>query len=405
VPGRYTLTLNSVANNRLIPGDNVYLQGQNVIDSHGVVKFQTSDNIYVVDFSRTQASGGASYPVPTTADTLVRFETSQVQLEASDRAYPNNAGSYIYNLVESVDFSLSTDSNGNRVLTLINDFETLGIYNTPVSGGNTGDPPSNPIKSNYTLRFVAWNDSIDRKHSTLIENLINGAGFSTNSTSFTSAGTAEPLEFAYSVPFFKQSFVSYRETIERLLRSSFSFVNYSYDNDEFEYFLIDNAGTPIESLDVFKIIDNSKTYQIEYRDIISEFNIFNDYDFLSDITFESGSPYGVALKTTYNYQDSGTTNSDRALNLFGTSKSKTLTLYVDGSPNNGTNVTNLITRLSKFIFNHFRTIELTVKTNFDLDLGNTVTVTSEKNYNNQSADFRIIEKRIRNNDITFTLTE
>jgi hypothetical protein len=162
--------------------------------------------------------------------------------------------------------STSTTEGGNKLIkiTFVNNFETNHAGLTAL------EPETNRVF------FKIKPDADYQNQATVLKEILDMSGMVTNAASFTTAGTTLNVNAAFSIPFFdQQDFGSYIEYAESICQST---LGYIYLNNSFEIvyklFSTVSASTDITTID---IIVNSSSYNVEYRDIVTQFIAYNPH--------------------------------------------------------------------------------------------------------------------------------
>lgn len=153
--------------------------------------------------------------------------------------------------------SVTTTSGGNKLLeiTFTNNFEaTLSMATL------------NPQSMSVLYKVKPYRS--DQLHGDVLEFILNSAGLTTNSTSFSDANTDFNVNAAFSIPYFDElDYSPYYKYCEEILQSAlgFIFLNNSFEI-EYKLFSTPSSTSEIKELDSLK---NSFSTKIDYNDIVT----------------------------------------------------------------------------------------------------------------------------------------
>lgn len=128
----------------------------------------------------------------------------------------------------------------------------------------------------YIVKYRVRPDTTNAKHGSVLESIINSAGITTNSTSFSDANTAFDESCVFSIPYFDQlSYSQYIRYVENLLSSTLGYITLNNDF-EIEYNIL-SAPSSVNELSEIDIIKDSINKEIKYRDVVNEIIAFNPH--------------------------------------------------------------------------------------------------------------------------------
>jgi hypothetical protein len=204
------------------------------------------------------------------------YITKQAGVIATDTVQTNDcpslvitdvSGNYYYPLYgRDYTAATSTTSGGNKLIkiTFTNNFETNH------AGLTTLDPGVNQVY------FKIKPNASDQNQATVLKEILDQAGLTTNASSFTTAGTTLNVNAAFSIPLYNESnYNEYYKYVEKICQST---LGYIYLNNSFEIvyklFATISASTDITDTE---IIVNTSNYKIDYQDIVTQFIAYNPH--------------------------------------------------------------------------------------------------------------------------------
>ena len=178
-------------------------------------------------------------------------------------AYP--AGYAVNPISYTDDFTLSTStsSGGNKVIDIV-------LTSTAVrTAGETLVPDTDEL-----LYRVVPDDNAG--HEAVLKRIIESAGVTVNSASFTAAGSALDMDCRYTIPYFDETdYKTHIEYAEDLLSNTLGVV-YQNGSQEAVYELLDSetGGTTIDR-NVY--LQNSLSVDVDYNDVVTQIVAYNPH--------------------------------------------------------------------------------------------------------------------------------
>lgn len=204
------------------------------------------------------------------------YITKQASVIATDTVQTNDCPSLVitdldnnfYYCLYGRDYTASTATTdgGNKLIkiTFTNNFEANH------SGLTNLEPNSNRVF------FKIKPNASNQNQATVLKEILDQAGMTTNASSFTTAGSTLSVNAAFSIPYWDESdFSPYVKYAEKICQST---LGYIYLNNSFEivYELLSTI-TASNSITDTDAIVNSAIYTIEYRDITTQFIAYNPH--------------------------------------------------------------------------------------------------------------------------------
>lgn len=204
------------------------------------------------------------------------YITKQASVIATDTVQTNDcpslviadlSGNYYYPLYgRDYTAATSTTSGGNKLITVTftNNFEANH------AGLTTLDPGINKVY------FKIKPNSSYQNQATVLKEMLDQAGLTTNSSSFTTAGTTLNVNAAFSIPLYDETdYSQYYKYVQKICQST---LGYIYLNNSFEitYELLSTISASTDITDT-EIIANSSYYKIDYNDIVTQFVAYNPH--------------------------------------------------------------------------------------------------------------------------------
>ena len=125
------------------------------------------------------------------------------------------------------------------------------------------------------FRVLLDETSIDINHADVLQDIIEDAGLTVNSTSFAAAKSALAADTQFTIPFLGQSnYGTYKDYIEAICRSSLGVV-YLNNSDEIVYDLLAAPGTSSKTFTENEILTTGASYDVRYQDIVTEIQFSN----------------------------------------------------------------------------------------------------------------------------------
>lgn len=202
-----------------------------------------------------------------------------------------------YHLMPELDYSttVTTTSGGNSLvsITLVNNFEARLV---PANGFDaTFSGPLDPTRHRlyFRLRLAA---SAYAKHGDVLSNIMTIAGLSVNSSSFSAANTALPVNCAMSIPYYDEStFRPYLDYVEDILASTLGFVALDA-SAQATYALLAAPSASDGTDDHIVLADTGLSITVDYSDIVTGIIAYNPHN--ASVGAIAGSPSPNATKTS-----------------------------------------------------------------------------------------------------------
>lgn len=172
----------------------------------------------------------------------------------------------------------SSTSGGNFYVSL--------VFSTNFESFFTGYTALNP--NSHTVSFRATNDTI-HTHADILQDMVEAAGLTINSTSFSDMNTASDVNAMFHIPNFDETgFDTYLKYCEDVLSST---LGYLWINSDFEveYNLL-SAPSSTSARDNFLTIDGETRASINYQDIATQIVAYNPHNSSIDVVISTPSP-------------------------------------------------------------------------------------------------------------------
>ena len=275
-------------------------------------------------------------------NTITRPAISFIQI------WDNLNSNYVYTLRHTRDYTISTDSNGVYIITLVNNFEANFGGSNIVSG----------IWGNAKLGYRAYNHD-DLKHGTILKSIVENIGLTVDNASIVTANSTS-LKTNFSIPYFGSiSFENANVYLKDLLTSTFGMI---YINNSFEVgYVLFNTVSASNDITNDEIIDGTLTQTIDYKDIKTSFAFQNIHG-----TYLPG--FGFLDVDT---RSSLAVEKTSSIYLHEMKKQKTINFITE-------DMTNSKNRIMDVLSNRRARVELTTKgTNFTSLLGDNFNILSD----------------------------
>jgi hypothetical protein len=182
---------------------------------------------------------------------------------SGDRYYPV----YEYHFTETV--STLTSGNKYQKVTFEDNFEDLDL------GWDTAASALNP--NDYEVFYRTGCDTSNLGHSDVLKKIVEDAGLTADTTSFTAAQTESDTNCWFQIPEHDQSdFGSYRSYAEKILQSIFGII-YPDNNFKISYKLLSRRFDVDLITDPNLYLRNSFNISVDYNDIITKIIPYNDH--------------------------------------------------------------------------------------------------------------------------------
>ena len=223
------------------------------------------------------------------------YVTKNAGIIATDTIQTNNCpaivihdGANVYYPIYGRDYTatITNLASGNKYLNIdfVNNFEaTLSMA--------TLDPQSMEVY--YKVKPSQSN----QKHGTVLKEILDQAGLTTNATSFNNANTSFSVNCNFSIPEFDEADYSQCYTyVEKILTSTLGYINLN-NSFEIEYNLF---ATPTSSAAITDTDFKEKSYSIsvDYNDIVTQIISYNPHFSNSEFNSQS-SATGTSLKAEH----------------------------------------------------------------------------------------------------------
>lgn len=338
----------------------------------GVGKYVVTGILSATQLRISDLNSAATH-TPVAAETVTRQDIDYVLIEDTELVSSNNIRYYELPYEE---FSVDTDSNGVRRITLKDNFEAS--YSARAGA---------PLLSDAKVYFRQWNADSDQ-HGTVIKTILEDSGLTVNSASITTANLTD-IPLSMTIPIIKQdTFLSYREYLQMILKSSLGILNV---NSSFElvYSLL-SLPTSNTNITNTEIMRNSFSQDINYNDIISGISYTNNHGYISG--HSSFSDYDDTALDTIN---TNTNTSNKATYLHGIKKLKEIEHVLHDT-------TNVFSRLVALLENRRVTYSFKTKgINFSSNVGDNLTIKNDQIIGNStSKNVIIVETDRQSNETT-----
>lgn len=147
--------------------------------------------------------------------------------------------------------------------------EFVNNFETNFSGFTALNPQTDRV-------FVRFSQSTVDSHAAALKYILETAGLTTNTTSFTNAETALSTKVRFHQCNFDESdYDTYLKYVQDILKSTLGFLRINSD-DEIEYYLLD-APTSSSVRDSSLTLDGATRCEVDYRDIATEIIAYNPH--------------------------------------------------------------------------------------------------------------------------------
>lgn len=209
------------------------------------------------------------------------------------------------------DYTLNTVSTANDMIEIqLKDNFEAGI------GASTLNPDADRIF------FRAWADTGSSfKHGTVLKEILEDAGISTNATSFTQANTDLDVDTNFYVPFVNnEEFPTYQSVVQAILRSTFGTLSFN-SSGEMVYKVFQTL-TGTTAINDRLILKNSINIRVDYNEVFDSIFPTNDHDileigFVNDLNESTKARFlhEVKKRKTYNHVLAVSTRSSTILDV------------------------------------------------------------------------------------------
>ncbi len=238
---------------------------------YAIVAFISTD-------SKTVDCMVSSYGVGIAADVSVTTLNSN---SAPAIAIYDQQVQYTYFPVYGRDFttSIATTSGGNKYLkiTFADNFEHAVTSAGGTSDCHPGLSILDPSKHVVTFRAMQASSGNQRSHGNALKAIVQASGLSVDSSTFTAADSALPVNVIFQIPNFDEDdYQPYLKYAQDAVESSLGFLIANSDG-EAAYYLVANIVSPPTNRDSNLIIDTMQS-SIEYADIVTQVIATNPHD-------------------------------------------------------------------------------------------------------------------------------
>ena len=162
--------------------------------------------------------------------------------------------------------SLTTTSGGNKLI----EINFVSNFEANHAGLSVLDPGVNKVY------FKIKPDNSFQNHATILKELVDKSGMTSNAASFTAAASAFDVNACFSIPNFDEhNYKPYYKYCQDLLTSTLGYV---YLNGDFEIvYKLFSTISATETITNIEIILGSYSYEINYKDIITSLIAFNPH--------------------------------------------------------------------------------------------------------------------------------
>jgi len=307
------------------------------------IVYEVGSNFYRATTNLGPASGTDvrvdtlySYSVPTSSTAvslLIEYGDGSFFVPVASRVKNSHTAGSDFYLTDAL------QSDGTRKLTVVfrDNFELSA----------TGVSPE-MVKMYFNLRYGS-----DVQHGDLVKAVVEGAGFTVNSSSITQANSdLSSTVCVISIPRNNElEFPSVRDTLEEIMVSTLGYLTIDPEG-EVSYNLFDTTGTPVGIRTDDEILSSSLSPRINYYDTQRQLTLTSDH-----ISQENSLPFPQVLEF------------DKAARIHGETKPKSIKTVLDFAPS------SLQNRYEKFLGNPTHTYSYkTDAIDLGLKLGDTITL-------------------------------
>lgn len=328
-------------------------------------------------------------PAPNNGNAFFREEVTQVQIECTD--IQKNGENLVLPLVSGFDYSTSTNANGVKIITLVNNFEA-NFPDFVASGKTTG------IESNYILRYVSHVNTtgiVNLNHANFLKEIIQESGLAVNNASFTSAAATD-IKVNLTLPFINDTEMpTFMSVIEKVLESVGGYITLNASN-EIEYYLLGAPNSPTV-LNEDLLMRGSLSQNIKFDDVYSTIKFKNPHGGVYDYKQTNfGLRAGSGIYSYWNNQAIIETNQEtnnQVKYLHGIQKTLELEHVIDSITS-----TNCFDRIKKLRFNRIAKFKFRTKISNESKLGDSFQIQSNELMGASTKNIRLFSNTKRKTD-------